>query len=175
MMRRTVLASVASRNPLGYTATVLHREYDTQTCSIARSLEVVGERWSLLILRSVALGAHRFDDLQRALGVTRSVLSTRLGRLVDEGVLERRRYSEHPPRDAYHLTAKGAELWPVLVHLLRWGDRHYPEPGGPPRLLEHRGCGGHPDLHLHCDRCGEPLEREDIRTLPGPGWPVADA
>jgi DNA-binding HxlR family transcriptional regulator len=148
---------------------MLKREYDTQVCSIARALEIVGERWSLLILRSVLLGVHRFDDLLDALGITRSVLTARLQRLVAEGVLERVPYQQRPLRHEYRATAKGRELWPVLVHLLRWGDEHYPEPAGPPRVLEHRGCGGGPDAHLMCDRCGEPLAYGEVAARPGPG------
>jgi DNA-binding HxlR family transcriptional regulator len=148
---------------------VLKRDYDTQVCSIARSLEIVGERWSLLILRSVFLGVHRFDDLLEALGITRSVLTARLARLVEEGVLERVPYQQRPVRYEYRATAKGRELWPVLAHLLRWGDAHYAGDDGPPRILEHRGCGGHPDAHLLCDRCGAPLAYEDVRARPGPG------
>jgi DNA-binding HxlR family transcriptional regulator len=152
-----------------YPEDMLKREYDTQVCSIARSLEIVGERWSLLILRSVFLGVHRFDDLLDALGITRSVLTARLQRLVEEGVLERVPYQQRPVRHEYRATAKGRELWPVLAHLLRWGDEHYAGPDGPPRILEHRDCGGHPDAHLMCDRCGAPLAYEDVRSLRGPG------
>ncbi len=148
---------------------MLKREYETQVCSIARSLEVVGERWSLLIVRSVLLGVHRFDDLLGELGITRSVLTTRLERLVDEGVLKRVPYQQRPMRYEYRLTAKGRELFPVVVHLLRWGDAHYPEPGGPPRLIEHHDCGGRPDDHLLCDRCGEPLTYFNTTARPGPG------
>jgi DNA-binding HxlR family transcriptional regulator len=148
---------------------MLKREYETQVCSIARSLEVVGERWSLLIVRSVLLGVHRFDALLGELGITRSVLTARLQRLVDEGVLKRVPYQERPMRYEYRLTAKGRELFPVVVHLLRWGDAHYPEPSGPPRLIEHHDCGGRPDDHLLCDRCGESLTYFNTKASPGPG------
>jgi DNA-binding HxlR family transcriptional regulator len=148
---------------------MLKRGYETQTCSVARSLEVVGERWSLLIVRSVLLGMRRFDDLQAELGITRSVLATRLQRLVDEGVLKRVPYQERPTRHEYRATAKGRDLFPVVAHLQRWGDAHYPEPTGPPRLLEHRDCGGGPDDHLLCDRCGEPLGYVNTIAFPGPG------
>jgi DNA-binding HxlR family transcriptional regulator len=154
---------------------VLKRDYETQVCSIARSLEVVGERWSLLIVRSVFLGVHRFDDLLGALGITRSVLTARLARLVDEGVLERVPYQQRPPRFEYRATAKGRELWPVLVHLLRWGDEYYLDPNGTPRIIEHTGCGGHPDEHLLCDRCGEPLGWESVTARPGPALLTAAA
>jgi DNA-binding HxlR family transcriptional regulator len=152
-------------------------------CSIARALEVVGERWSLLILRSVLLGVRRFDDLQAELGITRSVLTARLHRLVDEGVLARARYQDRPARYEYVPTEKGVELWPVLTHLMRWGDAHYPTPAGPPRIARHAGCGGRPDDHLVCDRCGEPLTARTIESIPGPGagrgsgvsWPPSSA
>lgn len=148
---------------------MLKRDYQTQTCSIARSLEVIGERWSLLILRSVFLGAHRFDDLLEDLGITRSVLTVRLDRLVEGGVLKRVPYQERPARYEYRATAKGRDLWPVIMHLLRWGDAHYPEPAGVPRIIEHAGCGGQADDHLMCDRCGEALTYFNTRALPGPG------
>src|SRR5690242_11254066 len=99
---------------------MLKREYETQVCSIARALEIVGERWTLLILRSVFLGHRRFDDLQGELGITRSVLTTRLNHLVDEGVLEKVPYQERPTRYEYRSTEKGRQLWPVLTLLMRW-------------------------------------------------------
>jgi DNA-binding HxlR family transcriptional regulator len=148
---------------------MLKRDYETQTCSIARALEIVGERWSLLILRSVLLGSHRFDDLLADLGITRSVLTARLQRLVREGVLERVPYQQRPTRYEYRATAKGHELWPVIAHLLRWGDAYYPEPTGAPSLIVHNGCGGQPDDHLLCDRCGEPLTSLSVTFRPGPG------
>src|SRR3954451_9147473 len=100
---------------------MLGRDYDAQVCSIARSLEVVGERWTLLILRDAFLGIRRFEAFQQSLGVARNVLQTRLTRLVEEGVLNREQYSDRPPRHEYRLTDKGLELWPVLVALLQWG------------------------------------------------------
>jgi DNA-binding HxlR family transcriptional regulator len=148
---------------------MLKRDYEEQTCSVARSLEVVGERWTLLILRSVFLGVRRFDDLHHELGITRSVLATRLRGLVDAGVLERVVYHERPTRYEYRATSKGRELWPVVVHLVRWGDAHYPEPTGVPRLIEHADCGGRPDEHLLCDRCGEGLTYFNTRSRAGPG------
>lgn len=105
-----------------------------QDCSIARALYLVGERWTLLILRDVFLGLHRFDDLQDELGIARSMLADRLRGLVDEGILERRQYSDRPPRHEYHLTAKGRDLQPVLTALQLWGDRHAVAPDGAARL-----------------------------------------
>src|SRR3954469_18453658 len=147
---------------------MLGRDYDTQVCSVARALEVVGERWSLLVLRDAFLGVRRFDDFQRSLGVARNVLQSRLERLVEEGILERQLYQERPPRHEYRLTEKGVDLWPVIVALMKWGDRHlYPD--GPPVVIEHRDCGGQVDDRRICTRCGAPLEARDVRPRPGPG------
>jgi len=147
---------------------MLDREYDTQVCSIARSLEVVGERWSILILRDLGLGLRRFDDIQKDLGITRSVLTKRLRSLEEEGVITKNLYNEKPPRYEYRMTDKGRDLWPVLVHLMKWGDKYYLDPAGRPTIMQHRDCGGEPDLHLNCDKCGQPLERSDVRAIPGP-------
>ena len=147
---------------------MLGNTYENQRCSIASALEVVGERWSLLILREVFLGVHRFDEIQADLGVARNVLNTRLRRLVEQGVLEKRLYQERPPRHEYVLTEKGLDLWPAMVALMQWGDRHM-APAGPSVLLEHRGCGGRVDNHRICDSCGEPLALADVRAVAGPG------
>ena len=143
---------------------MLDSDYPDQRCSIARALEVVGERWTLLVLRDVFLGLHRFDELVESLGVTRTVLTNRLRKLVDEGVLERRRYQERPDRFAYHPTEKGRALLPVLATLMRWGDVYYAGPAGPPRLLLHRGCGGELTEALRCGRCGAPVGFDDVET-----------
>ncbi len=148
---------------------MLGNDYRTQTCSIAGALEVVGERWSLLIVRDVLLGLRRFDQMQAHLGIARNVLQTRLSRLVDQGVLERCLYQEHPARYEYRLTDKGLDLWPTVVSLMQWGDRYAAPEAGPPVLLEHRGCGGRIDEHRICERCGAPLEVRDARALAGPG------
>ena len=99
-----------------------------QVCSIARALELVGERWTLLIIRDVFLGVRRFEDLQRDLGIARNVLASRLDKLTADGILERRRYSEHPPRDEFLLTEQGLDLWPTVVALMQWGDQYRAEP-----------------------------------------------
>jgi DNA-binding HxlR family transcriptional regulator len=151
---------------------MLGRTYEGQTCSVARALEIVGERWTLLVLRDAFLGVRRFDDFQRSLGVARNVLTTRLGRLVEEGVLERVAYQQRPERFEYRLTEKGLGLWPVIVGLRHWGDEHYAE-AGPPRLLEHRGCGGAVSVRLTCERCAAELGPRDVRTRPGPGAQAA--
>jgi DNA-binding HxlR family transcriptional regulator len=150
---------------------VLPSSYEGQVCSIAGALEIVGERWSLLIVRNIFLGLRRFEELQANLGIARNILQTRLRRLVQEGVLERRLYSERPPRYEYRLTEKGLDLWPTIVALMQWGDRHAPPPAGAPVLIEHRGCGGRVDEHRTCARCGARLTARDAVGRPGPGAP----
>ena len=138
---------------LRYAGEVLQRDYPTQYCPVAGSLEVVGERWTLLIVRDVFLGIRRFEDLQRDLGVARNVLQARLERLVENGILVKRPYQERPLRCEYRLTEKGADLWPVLVALLTWGDRYAIE-GERPMILQHRACGGELDDRRRCTACG---------------------
>jgi DNA-binding HxlR family transcriptional regulator len=147
---------------------MLPRTYAGQNCSIARTLELVGERWTMLVLREAFLGRRRFDEYAERLGIARNVLSARLAHLVEEGVLERVRYQERPERFEYRLTAKGLDLWPVLFALLHYGDRHY-APDGPPMVLTHRGCGGELTDRRVCRRCGAELERGDVEARSGPG------
>ena len=149
---------------------MLKREYD-QVCSIARTLEVLGERWTLLVIRDVFNGRRRFDQIQENLGVARNVLSTRLTRLVDEGILEKRPYQERPPRYEYFLTEKGLDLWPVMISMLHWGDRHLAEDNGPPMLIRHKRCGGLVDDRGTCTECGQRLTARDAYTEHGPGAP----
>jgi DNA-binding HxlR family transcriptional regulator len=141
---------------------MLDRTYPSQICSIARSLEVVGERWSLLIVRDAFLGRSRFSEFQRSLGIARNVLTQRLEHLVAEDILE------HREDGAYVLTRKGRELAPALHQLMKWGDRHY-APDGPPRLTLHRGCGGSVEGDMVCRRCGEHVRPGEIELAPGPG------
>jgi DNA-binding HxlR family transcriptional regulator len=149
--------------------TVLRRDYPDQNCSIAKSLEVIGERWTLLIVRDVMNGSRRFGELQRSLGVARNVLSARLQRMVDEEILERRAYQESPPRYEYFLTEKGLDLWPALIALLNWGDRYSAGPDGPPKLIVHKECGGPVSDRGICESCGKLLHARDARQVPGPG------
>jgi DNA-binding HxlR family transcriptional regulator len=137
-------------------------------CSVAQCLEIVGEWWSMLIVRDVFLGVNRFDDFQRRLGISRNILQQRLTRLVEAGVLMRVPYSEHPPRYDYRLTDKGRDLWPVLTAMRQWGDR-YAAPGGPPLQVIHKGCGQISDAVPTCSSCGEPVGPRDVRAVPGPG------
>ena len=145
---------------------MLNRDYEGQNCSIARALEVVGERWTLLIIRDLLLGLHRFDELQESLGIARNVLTDRLNRLVEEGIFERVAYQDHPVRFEYQLTPKGIDLWPVVVSLLQWGDK-YVYPGRAPLLLVHKRCGGEVDSHRMCERCGVRLGPRDVEARQG--------
>jgi DNA-binding HxlR family transcriptional regulator len=148
---------------------VLQRAYPDQVCSIARSLEVIGERWTLLILRDALLGAERFEEFQDKLGIASNVLTDRLKLLCGEGVLERLPDERRPGRRRYSLTEKGRELGPALIMLMKWGDRHYPTPGGPPRLTLHAGCGGNVGADLHCERCGAHVDAAALDLPDGPG------
>jgi DNA-binding HxlR family transcriptional regulator len=148
---------------------MLGKDYRGQVCSVAGTLEIVGERWTLLVLRDVFLGVRRFDDLQQDLGVARNVLATRLDGLVAAGILERVRYQDRPLRHEYRLTEKGVELWPVIVEIMLWGDRHLAASGGPPLVLRHRGCGGTLVQRRLCSKCGAGLDIRDVAAEPGPG------
>jgi DNA-binding HxlR family transcriptional regulator len=138
-------------------------------CSVARTLDVIGEWWTPLIVRDAFYGKRRFDDFQRSLGIARNVLATRLDRLVDDGIMVRRRYEDHPPRDEYLLTEKGRDLFPVIAALMAWGDRWMAGDAGPPLLLIHDPCGRPGTLRATCDQCGEPLTLDDVSPVPGPG------
>ncbi len=138
-------------------------------CSIARTMDVVGEPWSPLILRDVYVGIARFDQLQEDLGISRKVLAERLRWLVEQGVLERREYSAKPPRHEYALTRKGTELVELLMVMTRWGDRWTAGEAGPPVLYRHHACGRVAHVELRCSECGEPMGPDDIDVLPGPG------
>jgi DNA-binding HxlR family transcriptional regulator len=137
-------------------------------CSIAKPLAFLGERWALLVLRDVGLGRRRFDEIQESLGVATNVLSQRLATLTEEGILDRRRYNEHPERFEYRLTEKGAELMPVLWALMSWGDRWQAQ-DGPPMELVHDDCGGVFHVVPTCSECGEELEPRHVHVQPGPG------
>ena len=144
---------------------------ENDRCSIARSLEIVGERWALLILREVFLGIRRFDQMQQHLGIARNILSDRLRTLVDHGILEPRLYQERPPRYEYRLTEKGIDLYPALMMLMAWGDKHLSGKGGPALTLEHKTCGHETTLAVACGECGERVTARDMRPMPGPGAP----
>ena len=170
-MQGNLRSRLAFVKQVGYDACVLQRDYPEQVCSIARSLEVVGERWTMLILRDALLGMTRFEEFQDDLGIATNTLTNRLKLLCDEQVLERVPDPDRPGRPKYVLTDKGRELGPALILLMKWGDRHYPTPKGPPRLTLHAGCGGSIGADLRCDRCGEQPGPGGIELLPGPGAP----
>lgn len=147
-------------------------QFGAMACSIARTLDVIGEPWSPLILRDVFAGIRRFEQIQQDLGISRKVLTERLKWLVENEVLERREYSERPPRHEYVLTRKGVELCDLLLVMVRWGDRWTAGEAGPPVLYRHHACGEISHVNLHCSVCGEPMHADSIDLLPGPGAAV---
>src|SRR5689334_19568597 len=146
----------------------LPRQYDGQACALARALEVVGERWTLLILRDLFFGVTRFTDLQTHLDVPRAVLTARLALLVETGVAERRPYA--PGRAEHVLTDAGLELWPIVHQLMQWGERHLVA-GQPVRVFTHATCGTDLEHDGVCPSCGTTPPPADIDMRPGPGNP----
>jgi DNA-binding HxlR family transcriptional regulator len=144
------------------------RDIGEVTCSIARALSVVGDRWTLLILRDAFLRTRRFEDFQASLGLSRHRLADRLAKLVAHGVLERVRYQDHPPRDEYRLTEKGRDLYPVITALVAWGDRWMAGTAGKPVELIHRGCGREMNPVLTCSECHKPVNPREVTAQPGP-------
>jgi DNA-binding HxlR family transcriptional regulator len=147
---------------------MLGRDYAGQNCSIARALEVVGERWTLLILRDAFLGVTRFEHFQQRLRVAPNILTKRLRTLTEAGILERRVYQARPERHEYVLGGRGKELFPVLLGLMHWGDEHL-APDGPPAIVRHAGCGGELDGLGRCGECGETVGADDAEWHWGPG------
>jgi DNA-binding HxlR family transcriptional regulator len=143
--------------------------FDAMNCSIARSLEVIGEWWTLLILRDAFFGITRFEEFQERLGIARNVLSARLDTLVEHGVMERRVYDEARGRADYKLTEKGKALWPVLTTLRQWGDEWVVGKDAAPIEMVHTTCGEHTTAELTCSHCHEPLERRELELVAGPG------
>ena len=131
-----------------------------RTCTIASSLAVIGEKWSILVIRELSLGVHRFDAIQRNTGAPRDILTSRLRRLEAEGVVEKRLYQEHPPRHEYRLTQSGNELRPILLALAQWGDHWTPVDGSAKWVHE---CGHDLDLHHTCAACGGEVTGFDLR------------
>jgi len=138
-------------------------------CSLARSLELVGDWWSPLILRDLAIGPRRFDELAVDLGISRNLLTARLEGLIATGIVARRLYQEHPPRYEYELAAPGVELAPVLMALTAWGDRWATPEGGSPIRYWHRDCGQVFTPTVYCPSCGQAVNGEKVDLLPGPG------
>lgn len=163
-MKRTIDESVAICNYVWVDA----RDFPRDACSVAATLEVIGERWTMHVLREAFLGVRRFEDFRRNIGVARNILSDRLNTLVSEGILRRVPYSERPLRHEYRLTEKGVDLYGVLIELGKWGDRWEPRPEGPALVLRHRDCGAVIQPVLACPECGEPVHARTMRAELGP-------
>jgi DNA-binding HxlR family transcriptional regulator len=142
--------------------------FEDMRCSIAQTLEVVGEWWTLLVVRDLLLGVTRFEAIQERLGISRNILTDRLRTLEEAGIVERRPYQERPARYDYRLTEKGRDLWTVVNAMREWGDR-WAAPDGPPVELVHRRCGHVTHAVPTCAGCGEPLVYDELRMRPGPG------
>ena len=144
-------------------------DFSDWNCSVARAMGVVGDRWTMLVLREAFFGVRRFDEIQANLGIARNVLADRLARLVEHEILARRIYQERPERFEYRLTDKGLGLYAPLVALMKWGDEHMADAAGPPVVLEHLTCAHATTPTLTCSHCGEPLHAREVRPAPGPG------
>ena len=142
-------------------------------CSVAQCLEIVGDWWTLLVVRDAFLGVRRFDDFQARLGISRNILNQRLNHLVETGVLARVPYQEHPPRAEYRLTDKGRDLFHVITAMRQWGDR-WAAPDGAPLRLRHNDCGRIVKAVPICSHCGEPLDPRSVTAEPGPGAAEGD-
>lgn len=148
---------------------MLGRTYDRENCSAARTLEIVGERWSLLIIRNAMFaGSTRFTEFQRTLGIAPNILSSRLDRLVAAGLMRTQPRTDDHETHEYVLTRQGLDLQGVIIALTAWGDR-WVAPDGPPIIYEHESCGGHIHQHLTCQDCGATPTPAQVTTRPGPG------
>ena len=143
--------------------------FEDMSCSVARSLEVIGEWWTLLIVRDAFFGVTRFEEFQARLGIARNILAKRLDTLVEHGVLERRSYDDARGRADYVLTDKGKALWPVLATIRQWGDEWIVGAGNEPIAMVHATCGEQTTAVLTCDHCRQELEPRDVRVVAGPG------
>lgn len=144
-------------------------ELDRENCSLSRTLAVIGDRWTLLVLREAFLRVRRFDDFQQSLGIARRVLAARLKLLVEEGVLKKVAYQQRPVRYEYRLTEKGVGLYPALIALVHWGDAHYAGRRGPPVLHRHLACGHDFRAVTTCSECGEAIDPREVAPHAGPG------
>jgi DNA-binding HxlR family transcriptional regulator len=157
---------------MGMIADMLGKTYEDQVCSIARALEVVGERWSLLIIRNALFaGSTRYSDFQRSLGIATNILKSRLDGFVDAGIMRRHQYSKQPELYEYLLTEKGRDLTPALIALTEWGDR-WSAPDGPPILYSHTVCGSGISHEVVCATCGQVDDPAEVHAGPGPGMPA---
>ncbi|MFC7583133.1 winged helix-turn-helix transcriptional regulator [Nonomuraea antimicrobica] len=146
----------------------LGKNYDGQDCALASALEVIGERWTLLVIRDAMYGVRRFGDFQAHLDIPKAVLSQRLSALVAAGILERRRYQESPPRDEYVLTSVGRELWLPVLALAQWGERHLSDRGAR-RQFHHLACGSRLGRGAVCPACRTDVPLDEVEVRPGPG------
>lgn len=144
-------------------------DFHAMPCSIARTLAVIGEAWTPLILRDIVFGLTRFDEIQRDLGIATNVLTDRLGTLVTHGLVSREPYQRRPPRHRYELTDKGADLLPVLLGLIRWGDTWTSGEDGPPVTVVHRRCGQPAQPVVVCSACKGPMHPGEVGARNGPG------
>jgi DNA-binding HxlR family transcriptional regulator len=149
------------------------RDFPRDSCAVAAAVEILGDRWSLLVLREAFFGVRRFEELRRNTGAAKNILADRLTRLVADGILSREQYSERPPRFEYRLTEKGLDFWPVIVTLAQWGARWGDLDLGPAIALQHRACGSVVEPALTCPDCGEPLDARSMRVVPGPAMAVS--
>ena len=145
------------------------RELGDQECSVARTVSVIGDRWTLLVLRECFLRVRRFEQFQERLGITRPVLAERLQKLVEAGVLEKVAYQERPLRQEYRLTPRGLDLYPIMMAIVHWGDVHMAGKKGRPVLHHHLRCNHEFDPMMVCSECHERLEPREVRAAPGPG------
>lgn len=145
------------------------QEIDNQVCSVARSLLILGDRWTLLIIRDLFLGNNKFTDLHKSLGITKHRLSDRLNRLIEEGIVSKELYDESRGWHRYQLTTKGLDLFPIIVTLVQWGDKWKKDDDGIPLQLVHKTCGHVSKPELRCNVCGERIEAKDMGVKPGPG------
>jgi DNA-binding HxlR family transcriptional regulator len=141
-------------------------DWSRDNCAVGGTLEVIGERWTMLVLREAFLGVRRFEQLQRNTGMARNILSDRLNTLVAHGILRRELYQERPQRYEYRLTESGLDLYPVLVSIMDWGSRHL---AGSALTLQHKACGATVMPRLACPECGEPVGARDMRAVPPAG------
>lgn len=145
-------------------------ELADQPCSLARTLGIVGDRWTMMILREAFVGVRRFEQFQDRLGLSKALLSQRLKGLVDDGVLDRRAYQDRPERFEYRLTAKGLDLYPVLMAMVAWGNKYEADDAGAPLVHNHKTCGHDFDAVMCCSECGETLDARTVTVRPGAGF-----
>jgi DNA-binding HxlR family transcriptional regulator len=145
------------------------QDVDSQVCSIARTMVIIGDRWTILIIRELFMGVTKFSSLQKSLDINKNRLSERLSRLVDEGIVEKQVYDDAHNRYEYILTPEGVDLYPVLMSIVRWGDKWRADEDGIPMEFIHTGCGQKADPVYCCSDCGEPVDFENLKPVPGPG------